>query len=81
MKKQKTLSSLFLVIGLIVSHIMCAHVAFAYCTMQWGIKYEGYSAPANTAFLIAIPYLLVAAGTFGLSRVFCKRSRRCVNGE
>ncbi len=52
----KTISALFLVLAVILSHIMCAVTAYDYCDMKWGIKYAGYSAPASAAFLTAIPY-------------------------
>ena len=52
----KTVSKLFIILAVILSNIMCAVVAYNFCDMQWGIKYAGYSAPANTAFLYAIPY-------------------------
>lgn len=45
-------------IAIILSDIMCANVAFEYSKMLWGIKYAGYSAPANVAFLVAVPYLI-----------------------
>ena len=52
----KKVSKLFIILAVILSNIMCAVVAYNFCDMQWGIKYAGYSAPANTAFLYAIPY-------------------------
>ena len=52
----KKLSILFWVLAAIMSHALCAVVAYNYCDMLWGIKYAGYSAPAQTAFLVAIPY-------------------------
>lgn len=56
MKKYKALAALCVLISLILSHAMCANVAFQYCNMLWGIEYMGYSAPADVAFLLAIPY-------------------------
>ena len=57
MKNYKTLTIGFRAIALIISHIMCIHVAFVYRDMLWGIENAGYSAPANTAFFLSIPYL------------------------
>jgi hypothetical protein len=58
MKKFRILAIVFFVLAILVSNIMCANVAFEYSNMLWGIKYAGYSAPANTAFLLAIPYIV-----------------------
>ena len=52
----KNVSRLFLILAVILSNVMCAVVAYISCDMQWGIKYAGYSGPANVAFLYAIPY-------------------------
>ena len=52
----KNMSRLFLILAVILSNVMCAVVAYNFCNMQWGIKYAGYSGPANAAFLYAIPY-------------------------
>ena len=52
----KALSTVFWILAVLLSDVMCAVVAYNYCDMLWGIKYAGYSAPAWTAFLVAIPY-------------------------
>ena len=52
----KTLSAIFGILAVILSYVMCAVVAYSCCDMVWGIRYAGYSAPAWTAFLLAIPY-------------------------
>ena len=54
MKTRKYLSHIFLALAILTSHVMCAAVAYHYCAMQWGIRYEGYS--ASVALLLAIPY-------------------------
>ena len=56
MKTRKYLSHIFLALAILTSHVMCAAVAYHYCAMQCGIRYEGYSAPASVALLLAIPY-------------------------
>lgn len=56
MKKYKFLTCLFAVLAVLLSKVMCAAVAYNYCTLQWGARYEGCSAPADTAFLLCIPY-------------------------
>lgn len=58
MNKFKALSAVFGILAILLSIIMCAVVAYNYYGMLWGIKYEGYSAPANVAFYLAIPYIL-----------------------
>ena len=54
----KALSTVFWILAVLLSDVMCAVVAYNYCDMLWGIKYAGYSAPAWTAFLVAIPYAI-----------------------
>lgn len=56
MKKYKYLTYIFMALAILLSDVMCAAVAYNYCNMQWGIRYGGYSAPANVAFLLVIPY-------------------------
>ena len=51
-------STIFIALAVILSGVMCAVVGYNYATMQWGIKYAGYSAPASTAFLYAIPFMI-----------------------
>lgn len=43
--------------AVLFSDIMCAHVAYLYRAMLCGIEHMGYSAPAGTAFLYAVPYV------------------------
>lgn len=70
MKKYSVLCGVFLGLAVLLSDIMCAVVAYQYCDMLYGIEYRGYSAPAEVAFFLAIPYLigivlcLIAAGIF-----------------
>lgn len=54
----KKISNIFIVLAVILSDVMCAVVGYHYATMQWGITYAGYSAPASTAFLYAIPFVI-----------------------
>lgn len=53
----KKISNIFIVLAVILSNVMCAVVGYNYAAMQWGIEYAGYSAPASTAFLYAVPFL------------------------
>lgn len=68
----KTLSAVFWILTVLLSDVMCAVVAYNYCDMRWGIKYAGYSAPAGTAFLAAIPYLIGIVVCLILA-LYCKR--------
>ena len=70
----KKLSVCFWVLAALLSDIMCAVVAWNYCSMLWGIKYAGYSAPASTALLLAIPFVIGIAICISLALLFKKRS-------
>ena len=47
---------LFTALAIVLSDIMCFVVAYNYRDMLCGIEHAGYSAPANMAFLYAIPF-------------------------
>lgn len=64
----RTLSKVFYVLAFLLSGVMCAVVAYNYCDMMWGIKYAGYSAPAWTAFMAAIPFAIAIAVCIGIAR-------------
>lgn len=70
----KKLSILFAALAVLLSDVMCAVVAYNYCELLWGGKYAGYSAPASTAFLLAVPYALAIAACAALAVVFRKRA-------
>ena len=70
----KKISVCFWVLAALLSCIMCAVVAYNYCDMIWGIKYAGYSAPAGTAFLLAIPFLTGIAVCVILAVFFKKKT-------
>lgn len=55
MKKNKYLSILFGALAVLLSDVMCAAAAYNYCAMEWGARYEGWSAPASTALVLLIP--------------------------
>ena len=54
----KKLSNLFIVLAIVLSNIMCIVVSYNYRDMLCGIEHAGYSAPASTAFLYAIPFVV-----------------------
>lgn len=52
----KLLRKLFIALALVLSHAMCAVVAWIYRDIVCGIEHKGFSAPADVAFLYAIPF-------------------------
>ena len=56
MKNYKHLAGLFAALAILLSNAMCAATAYNYCDLQWGGRYAGYSAPADTAVLLCVPY-------------------------
>ena len=56
MKKYRWLSVLCWIGVLILSHVMCAVVAYNYASLLWCGRYGLCSAPADTAFFYAIPF-------------------------
>lgn len=59
----KKASYLFIAVAIVLSDIMCAVAAYSYRDMLCGIEHSGFSAPASTAFLYAIP--------FGIGIIIC----------
>ena len=74
MKKMKKLSVCFWILAVVLSDVMCAVVSWNYCNMLWGIKYAGYSAPASTAFLLAVPFAVGIVICIALAHLFKKKS-------
>ena len=70
----KILSNLFLVLAVLLSDVMCAVVAYNYCNMVWGSKYAYFSAPASTAFLVAIPFIIAIVVCVVIALYFKKRT-------
>ena len=70
----KSLSTLFWILAVLLSDVMCAAAAYNYCDMQWGIKYAGYSAPVWTAFLAAVPYAIAVVVCIALALLFKSRA-------
>lgn len=73
MKLPLILSRGFLALALLLSHAMCAVVAASYTDMLWGIRYACYSAPASTAFLVALPFLPGILICLALANAFHRR--------
>ena len=72
----KKLSIIFGILTLVLSHVTCAVVAYTYCNLFWCGQYGGCSAPASTAFILAISYGIAIAACAILSTVFYKKSKK-----
>ena len=81
MFRMRKLTTCSWILAILLSNIMCAVVAWNYCDMQWGIKYAGYSAPASTAFLSAIPFVVGIAVCIALALYFRRRAARTESSE
>ena len=71
----KKLSYLFTALAIVLSDMMCFVVAYNYRGMLCGIEHAGYSAPASTAFLYAIHFVVGIAVCAVVAYIFYKRSR------
>lgn len=69
----KRKSSWFFLLAGVLSHMMCAVVAYNYCNLRWVIRYQCYAAPAEIAFLLVIPYLFGIAVCIGAALFFRRR--------
>lgn len=70
----KSLSTLFSILAVLLTNVMCGVVGFHYGKMAWGIENAGYSAPASTALLLSIPYLVGIAVCVVLALIFRKKN-------
>ena len=68
-------SRLFAALAILLWGVMCAVVAWNYCDMLHGIEHHGFSAPADIAFLYAIPFVIAIAVCVVLAMVFHKKSK------
>ena len=71
----KKTSLIFIILALILSHAMCIVVASNYTSMLCGIEHQGFSAPASTAFLYAIPFIIGIIICIVLAYVFYRRTK------
>ena len=72
----KKLTVLFAALSVLLSDVMCAVTAYAWCDMEWGGRYLGYSAPPETALIHAIPYLFGIVLCVIIAVVFAKKAKR-----
>lgn len=77
----KKLKYTLIIISFILSHTMCFVVGFNYASIMCGIEHLGYSAPANLAFISAIPFifgiLICMCGIDMINRVLEDRAKNC----
>ena len=78
MKNYKAYAISSIVVALILSHIMCIHIAYTYCDMLWGVEYAGYSAPAGVAFVLLIPYMVGVMIALLAALLLLKKANRVV---
>lgn len=72
----KILSAVFGLLAILLSDVMCAVVAYNYCDLLWGGQYACYSAPASTAFILAVPYVIGIVVCVILAIVFKKKANQ-----
>jgi len=72
---KNNISRLFTILSLLLSHIMCAVIAFHYSYLLHCGKHGGCSAPAYVALFYAIPFLIGIGVCIILAWVFhhCKK--------
>lgn len=68
----KTLSILFWILAVLLSNVMVAVVTWNYCLMKSSDLIN--SAPASTAFLLAIPFVIGITVCVVLAIVFGKKA-------
>ena len=71
----KKLSTIFIILALTLSHIMCTVVAYNYAALLYCGKYGGCSAPASVAFLYAIPFGIGVAICTALAIIFKHKAK------
>ena len=74
----KNLSTLFGILAILLSNVMCGVVGFNYGKMVWGVENAGNSAPASTALLLSIPYIIGIVVCVVLAFVFRKRKQTSI---
>lgn len=55
----KFLSNVLITLSLLLSHAMCLVVAYCYRDLLCRVEHGGFSAPAELAFLYALPFAVV----------------------
>ena len=71
----KKISSVFGFLAILLTNVMVAVVAYNYGAMKVGVEYGGYSAPAHSVFLYAIPFLVGILACIVVAVRFKKNNR------
>ena len=71
----KKISGILRVLSSLLTNVLIAVVAYSYGVMKAGVKYGGYSAPAYSVFLYAIPFLIGIILCIALSVYFDKHKK------
>lgn len=71
----KKLSYIFFALAILLSNVMCAAIAYDYRGLICAAEHQGFSAPANIAFIYAIPYLVAIIATLALAILCYKKSK------
>ena len=72
----RRLRNVCIALAALLSHSMCAAVAYEYCALEWGGRYAAWSAPAWCAFLLAVPFGLGIAACGLLAWLFHRKAKR-----
>jgi hypothetical protein len=62
--------------AVLLSDLMCVHVAYVYRDIVCGMQHLGYSVPPSIAFLYAIPYLVGIAVFVTVGVLILKKAKR-----
>lgn len=71
----KKLSYLFIALAIVLSDIMCFTVAYNYRDALCAIEHAGFSAPAEIAFLYAVPFAVGIVLCVVLAIIFHKKAQ------
>ena len=78
-RKVKKVALLFSIMSILLSDTMRAVIAYVYQDMLCGIAHMGYSAPANVAFLYAIPFIIAIMICIVLAAFFYRKTKNDYN--
>lgn len=71
----KLLSKTMKILAVLLSNIMCAHVFYTYGAMSMGVRYAAFSAPPESAFILAAPYAIGILACLILSLICRNKSK------
>ncbi len=77
----KILSTLFSILAILLTNVMCGVVGFNYGKIVWGKEKEGFISPASVALLLRNPYVIGNIVCVVLAFVFRKKRTDISRGE